>query len=153
MTMKASEKKWIIILVSITMIAIIMLISMNYRNRDNKEEKKTETKESVTMLEDGRTINMSSKLQEIKTIEGIEITNIQLTQEGKGAMLIGTATNTTKQKCGGYVVDIEMVDEQENEIITLSAYIGELQPNQSMRFSTTANFDSNKVYNFNIKKK
>ena len=151
--MKTNEKKAIAVLVSITIVVIIQYIIINNSSKNQTESKNQEQEETITILEDGSLLNTSSKLQETKKIEGLEISNIQLIQKQSEAILTGTITNISNEKQGNNVVAIQMLDEQGNEIIILDTYIGEIQPNKSAKFSTRANFESSKVYDFKLTKK
>lgn len=153
--MKTNEKKVIAILITITILVIIIAIIMG--NRGKKSEEKTsensEQKETTQLLNDGMILNNSDKLHETKKIEGMEISNIQLTESENETLLIGTITNTSTTEQGDYVALIKMVDEQGNEIKTMEAYLGKLKPEKSMKFSASAKFDISNVYDFVITKK
>lgn len=152
--MKASEKKMIAILITITIVVIIIAIVIgNSGNKSKEETTTTEQEETTQVLEDGTLLNNSDKLHETKKLEGMEITDIQLTENEEETLLIGTITNTSNTEQGGYVVSIKMIDKQGNEIKTLDAYIGKLKPEKSMQFSTSATFDSSNVYDFTMIKK
>ncbi len=150
--MKDKEKTLIAILVAITIVVIIITIIV--KSGKKQEEVKTEAVEesSSTVLEDGTVLNVSDKLHETKKFEGMEISNIQLTETEKETLLIATVTNTSETKQGGYPVKVKMVDEQGNEVKTIDAYIGELQPGKSMKISTSATYEIEKVHDFIITK-
>lgn len=153
--MKTTEKRAIAILIAITAIVIIIAIVMSNRNKKAEEGTtgNTEQEGTTQLLNDGTVLNNSDKLHETKKIEGIEISNIQLTENEMETLLIGTITNTSTTTQGGYVALIKMVDKQGNEITTMEAYLGKLEPEKSMKFSTSAKFDSSHVYDFTITKK
>lgn len=150
--MKSKEKIVIAILVAITIIAIIVTIIVKSSNK--KEEVKTENVEESfsTVLEDGTILNMSDKLHETKKFEGMEISNIQLTETEEETLLIATVTNTSETKQGGYPVKVKMLDKQGNEVKTIDAYIGELQPGKSVKISTSATYDVKNIHDFIITK-
>lgn len=153
--MKINEKRTIAILVAITIIVIVIAIVISNNGKKNGEKTAENTKQEgmTQLLEDGTILNNSDKLHETKKIEGMEISNIQLTENETETLLIGTITNTSTTEQGGYVTLIKMIDEQGNEITTMEAYLGKLKPEKSMKFSTSAKFDSYKVYDFIINKK
>ena len=151
--MKNKEKKMILILVAITAIAIIGLLIIK-GSKDNKEEENTAPKEEfVNVLEDGTRLNTSSKLHETKKFEGMEISNFQLTEKGDVTLLLGTITNTSGAKQGGYPVDIKVVDKQQQEIATVAAYMPPLEAGQSAQLSTNATADFSNAYDFTINRK
>ncbi len=151
--MKNKEKKMILILVAITAIAIIGLLIIK-GSKDNKEEENTAPKEEfVNVLEDGTQLNTSSKLHETKKFEGMEISNFQLTEKENVTLLLGTITNTTETKQGGYPVDIKVVDKQQQEIATVGAYMPPLEAGQSAQLSANATADFANAYDFTISRK
>ena len=151
--MKKNEKFMIGIIVVITIVILIIAL-----NRENKKEKQEGTEnvaqeEFVNVLEDGTRLNKSDKLHEKKEFDGMEITDFQLTEKDNVTLLLGTITNTSNEKKGGYPVNIKVVDKQGNEIITVAAFFGELEPGQSTQLSTSATFDYANAYDFSITKK
>lgn len=154
--MKDNEKKMIAVLVAITVIVIIIAI---VRGGGKKEEEKTgkentaPAEEFVQVLDDGTRLNTSEDLKKMKTIDGMEITNIQLTEKGNQTLLLGNITNPTDTTKGGFIADVTVLDKQGNEIITIDAIIGEIKPGESQQFSTSATFDYANAYDFKIEKK
>ena len=57
-----------------------LLIWRNSANKNKGEEVQQAKKEFVQVLEDGTKVNISNKLKEEKTINGLTIGNIQLTE-------------------------------------------------------------------------
>lgn len=156
--MKKKEKRMIAILVAITVVVIMIAIWMTNLKEPKEEVKRQEVKvestgENVELLEDGTRLNTSNKLKETKKINGMEISNFQLTEKDNVTLLLGTVTNTSSTKQGGYPVNVKIVDEQGNEIITVGAYLGELEPGESTQFNTSATFDCVNAYDFSISQK
>lgn len=152
--MKKKEKQMIAILVAITIIVIIIAIALNKGKKEEGEEENTTVKEEfVDVLEDGTKLNTSNKLQETKKIDGMEITNFQLTEKDNVTLLLGTVTNVSDTTKGGYPVNVKVIDKQGNEIITIDAFLGPLEPGRSTQFSTSATFDYANAYDFSVIKK
>lgn len=161
--MKKTEKRMICILILITVIVIIVGIVMGI-NKNGKEKLKegttgieryednTEVGEFVNVLEDGTKLNKSNKLSETKTIDGLEIGNIQLTTKDNVSLILGEIKNNTDTARGGFPVDLTLIDKEGKEIITIGAYIQELKPGKSAQFNTSATFDFANAYDFTIKK-
>ncbi len=152
--MKRNEKIGVSILIAITIVVIIIAIIVKSGNEEPKEEiqEKTMTPsdEFVQQLNDGTRLNTSDKLHETKKIEEMEISDFQVTEKNNMTLLLANITNTSDTKQGGYPVSIKVVDKQGNEIITLAAFIGELEPGQSTQLSTSATFDYANAYDFSI---
>lgn len=150
--MKDKEKRRIVILVGITIVVIIIVMLTNKNKKDEKAKNEVVEENSTIVLEDETILNESKKLKENKKFEGMEISNIQLTETEEETVLITTVTNTSQTKQGGYPVKIKMIDEHGKEIKNMAAYIGEIQPGKSIKMSTSAIFDSRNVYDFIITK-
>lgn len=148
--MKQKEKRMIVILLVIMILVIIMAM---VRSNKNKEENIEVKEEFIDVLEDGTKMNTSDKLHETKTIDGMEITNFQLTEKGNVTLLLGTVTNISNTTKGGYPVNVKILDKQGNEIITAGAFLGALEPGKSMQFSSSITFDYANAYDFSITKK
>ena len=152
--MKKNEKIMIGVLVAITVIVLIVAVNRgNKKNKDGNNENVAPEEEFVNVLEDGTRLNKSDKLHEEKEFDGMEITDFQLTEKDNVTLLLGTITNTSNEKKGGYPVNIKVVDKQGNEIITVAAFFGELEPGQNTQLSTSATFDYANAYDFSITKK
>ena len=151
--MKKNEKRMIAILIAITIVAIIVLIVTRSGKKEEKEENTAPKEEFVEVLEDGTRLNTSTKLHQTKKFEGLEKSDFQLTENGNVTLLLGTITNTSTTKQGGFPVDVKVVDKQGNEITTISAFIGPLQPGQSTQLSTNASADFANAYDFSISRK
>ena len=153
--MKKKEKRMILILVAITVIAIVALVIMRSGKKDDTTNAEAEApkEEFVDVLEDGTRLNTSNKLHETKKFEGMEITNFQLTEKGNVTLLLGTITNKTETKQGGFPVDVKIVDKQGNELITVAAYMPPLEAGESSQLSTNATFDYANAYDFSISRR
>ena len=75
----------VFVIVVVGVILILEKLSNNQENKGNQYENEQEENELVEKyveeLDDGRKINISNKLKETKKLEGLEISNIQLTYE------------------------------------------------------------------------
>ena len=89
--MKKKEKQMIGILI---LVAAVIITIIFFATRPKKDENKgveiqnTVKEEFVQVLEDGTKLNVSSKLNEAKTVNGLKIQNIQLTNKNKPVVLL-----------------------------------------------------------------
>ena len=163
--MKKKEKILIAILLIITIILIIVVCVRNNSTEEGEEnnteisnEVSEESEESesdseyVTTLSDGTRLNTSEALSETKTIGGLEITNIQLTESDNVTQLLATITNTSEETDGGYIAILTLYDEEGNVLIEMKPYIAELEPGESTQLNTSAVFDYAEAYDFSIEK-
>ncbi len=149
--MKASEKKMIIILIIVS-ILIIGGINLIIRSNQNKQPSNDETnnvvkEEFVNVLEDGTKVNISEKLHQEKTIDGLKITDLQLTEKGNQTVLLGTVTNTTTQE-KTKVIKIKLVDKTGKEIVTLNSYIEGIKPGETKDLIVYTTLDYANAYDF-----
>ena len=162
--MKKSEKIVILVLVIIVIALIIVQIIRNNSNSEkttvttSSSDSETESDDEeedvgyVTTLSDGTKLNTSEKLNEDKEIDGIEITEIQLTESNNQTQLLATLTNTSEEVQGGYVATINLLDEDGETIAQLSAYIPELEAGESTQLNTSSGLDYSDAYDFTITK-
>lgn len=155
MEMQKNTKLIIGITIAIIILIMLTIIIVN-KNNDNKEMDQTnDTVEEkyVERLEDGTKVNKSTKLQETKKIDGMEIKDFKITEKDNVTVLLGTITNKSNEKKGGYPIDIKILDDKGNEIITVGGYIGEVEPEESIQLNCSATFDYANAYDFEIIKK
>lgn len=148
--MKKWEKYWILGLIVLVIVVIIVVATKN----KGEENKTNEVKEEfVEVLEDGTRLNTSEKLKKTKKIDGLEVSNFQVTEKNNVTVLLGTITNNTNETKGDYPVSIKILDKEGNEIVTVGGYIGEVKPGQSIQLNCSASFDYGNAYDFEITKK
>lgn len=161
--MNSNEKRMIGILILITIVVIIIgiVMSINKGKEESKEnnvavgreENTPVAEEFVSLAEDGTKVNTSNKLKETKTFDGLEIGKLQLTMKNNVSVILGEIKNTTDTVKGEYPVNLIILDKEGNEIITIGAYIQKLQPGQTAELNTSATFDFANAYDFRITKK
>ena len=158
--MKKNEKIVIAVLLIITIILIVILCARNSKNNDESTtstssssiSEDTTENEYVTLLDDGTKLNTSTKLNETKTLGGLEITDIQLTESNNMTQLLATVTNTSDETDGDFLATLTLVDESGETLIELKAYIPELDPGEDTQLNTSAGFDYSEAYDFVISK-
>jgi uncharacterized protein YpmB len=152
--MKKSEKKMIAIIIIIGVIIIGLVLIAKNKNNSNTASDANEVKEEyVSVLEDGTRLNTSDKLAQSKKVNGLDITDFQLTTKNNVTVLLGTITNNTNQTVAEFEAKIKIVDKQGNELATLGLLVGELKPGESAQLNTSAPKDYANAYDFEITKK
>ena len=151
------NQKIILGVIAVIIIIIIAIVVSNNKNKGEQQERQPVVEnqaeeEFVQTLTDGTRLNTSTKMQETKTIDGMEITGIQLTERGNVSQLLGTITNKSNETKGGYPVDITILDKTGKEIVTVGGYIGKLEPGESTQLSSSATFDYANAYDYRIEK-
>ncbi len=147
---KSNKKIILIIALVIIIIAIIVKIvvdkSSTEAGKTNKEENYVETSDN------GVKKNISSKLNEDKKLDGLDITNIELKSDGHLTKLTAIVKNNTKQTKGGYPAEVIFLDNENNEITKMGVYIKELKEGESTTLNGSITFDYTNAYNINIQK-
>lgn len=157
--MSKKERKMIFALIVIAIIVIIvMLVIRNTilaekNEKGNKQVENVLIEEDVNEIEGTANLDEDNKLQEVKNFDGMKTDYFELTQEGNSVNVVGAVVNVSEGVKGGYPADLKILDKDGNEIITLVIYIGELQPGEGAEFITSAEFDYEKAYDYEIIKK
>lgn len=151
--MKKNEKRLILILIAI--LAIVLIIGLFIKKNKN-EENEVQNQNTVTdekfvqVLEDGTKLNKSSKFNETKNIDGIEISNIQFTYKDGQTVLLADVTNNSGKAIDMTLLNIKLLDEQENEIITIGGIISPMQVGETTQLNAGMTMDYANAYDFEI---
>lgn len=151
--MKKSEKKMVLILALIAIAIIVVLIVVRNNQKPeiaNDGEAINKAEEFVTRLEDGTRVNTSKKLHETKKFEGLEISDLQVTENGNLSIILATVKNTSSTATQDMPITMKFIDKQGNEITTTHGYIGALQPGEETQLNTSTTFDYANAYDFII---
>ncbi len=158
-TMRKSEKTLILILIIITIIVTSIYFVLKNKNKtediqeNNSTQIQDQNKENISVLEDGTKLNISERMKEIKKVEGLEFSDIEITEKDNVTVILANVKNTTNETKKDYIVDIKVLDKNNSEITSLSGYIGEVKPNETIAFKTSATFDFADAYDIIISKK
>lgn len=165
--MKKKEKMVILVLLIITIaliaVGVVTRNNKNTQTANNNPNKSNSSQnaggeiqnldeENVVTLDDGTRLNTSKELKKEKTIDGMKITEIQLTEKANMTVLLANLTNTSNETKGGYVADITLLDKEGNELTTLHPYIDELAAGESTQLNASTSLDFANAYNFRIEK-
>ena len=155
--MTKNGKKFIIgvtILIIVAVIISVIFVITNNKKNKNKVIVKSVDEENkyVNVLSDGTKENTSQKLNEDKTFDGLDITEIKLTENNKLTKLTANITNNTKKITGDYTAKIIFVDSKNNELAEMGFYIKELQPGESTGLNASTTFDYSNAYNIIFRK-
>ena len=147
--MKKSEIRMIVIILIVGLIVIGVMLAT--RGTNKKGEETTDTEESYTeVLEDGTRINTSEKTKKTKTVEGIEISNLQITEKDNVTIMLGTITNKGKETKEDITLKIKILDRNGKEITTVENYIGKLEAGKSTQLNTSTTYDYADMYDYEV---
>lgn len=167
--MERKEKVVILLLIIITIALVVVGAKIKNDNKKEEttlasaeEEEKVEEEEeisevdletlyeNVAILEDGTKLNTSEKLQETKTCEGLELSNIQLTEKENKSKVMGQIKNTSNEDAPVREITLKFYKENGDEIITITGIVNELSAGETTNFYTEALFDFSMAYDFSI---
>lgn len=143
---KKNKKIIVFIIIVLILIAVVVLIV----NKDNKKVEDKKEDSYIEETEDGIKVNKSSKLNEAKLVNGLLISNIQLTEKDGMTTLLADVTNKNEEKTGFKKLTIILLDENGNEISSMTAFISEIESGKTTQLnaSTTSNYI--KAYDFKV---
>ena len=166
------NKKYLIgiLIIILIIVCIFIFININKGNEENnvnnanitqtdnsnslsEENTNNINEEFVQTLDSGVRVNTSDKLHETKSIDGLQISDFTLTQRDNTTLLLGTIKNVSSSTKGGYPIDIKVIDKDNQELITISGYINELEPGETSQLNVSTTLDYVNAYDFEITKK
>ena len=148
---KKRKKQIVIIIVFILIvIAITVVVIWKLKLKSNKSE--TEKKEipPITIMEDGTKVNTREKINEAKLVNGLLITNIQLTERDGLTTLLANVTNKGEKKTDFKRLKIVFLDENGNEISTATVFITPLEVGETTELNASATANYINAYDFRI---
>ena len=170
--MNENKKKTIVITISIiaciTIITIISIILINNKpsgnklmnKNENKGETETEAGEEnskyptyVTEIEDGVKLNQSTKLTDERQFGNYTISNLQLTEKSGMTTLLANVKNNSSDKTELKIVEITLLDEKGESLITLTGIIEPLEPGGTSQLNTAVTSGYVQAYDYTIKEK
>lgn len=145
---KISIKAWVIVAIILIIIIVAVIVNINKKNKHETTE--NDENSYVEEIADGIRINKSTKLNESKLVNGLLISNIQLTESDGMTTLLADVTNKTEQKTSFKKLRIILLDENENEISSMIAFLNNINVGETtqLNVSTTSNYI--KAYDFKV---
>lgn len=149
--MKKSEKKWIMLLIGISLV-IILIIGLSLQGGKKEEEKTEEVNEEkyTTELSDGTKINTSEELNKEKIYGNLKIDKIQYTEQEGMSVLLADITNTGSTKHEMEIVKITIIGENDEVITEINAIIEEIDPGETVQLNASITADVSNAKDFKI---
>ena len=157
--MKKKEKKMIaiLVLVSVVIIGIIWIATVPKDNNSGNSQvsvaNNQKKEEYVKVLEDGTKLNVSTKLNQSKKLEGLDIGNIQFTYGGGQSVILADVKNNSGSDSSLMLAILTLVDKEGNKIADLNGIIGALKAGESTQLNMGTSVDVANAYDFTIVKK
>ena len=143
----------LIIIIAIVIIIVAKKIISNKKAKENNQIQNTETEQYVTVLDDGTKLNNSSKITENKKLQGLEITNTQITYNDGVTNLLANVKNTTKSNIDMQEVTIVLLDKHGKELYQMPGIIEAVKAGETVQFNSSITADFANAYDFKIIKK
>ena len=157
--MKAKELMVVLTIIIILLIVIIVGASGKKESKVDLEQKpevgeieENKAEEFVEVKIDGTKVNTSNELSKTKTIEGLEISNIRLTENGNVSQLIADVKNPTNKTLGDFAVNIIIIDKTGKELAKIGGYIDKVEAGETVQLNSSVTVDVANAYDFKISK-
>ena len=149
--MKKGEIRMIGIIIIIGIVIIVGMLVMRGKNKNKETEEENNMEEKyVSVLEDGTKLNISEKMKQVRKIEGIEIRDIQLTNQDGVTVILGTVTNTTNSDKGITPVKITLYNDKGNKIEEIEGIIPSVKAGESEQMNIGTSVDYSNAYDLKI---
>ena len=154
--MNQNEKRWIVLLVAVVIIAIVFFVVLGFRNKDgedladNSQNVPTNEEQYTVQLDDGTKLNTSEDFNSNKTYGDLEISNIQFTEKNGSSVLLADVTNKGNTTHENEIVKITILGENGEEITTTKPVIGKMEPGETVKINATITADVSNAKDFKI---
>ena len=147
----------ILIIVVVGSVIIINDLEKNKLNEQNNEEEllppdvqNKVVEEFVKVLENGVKKNISNKIKETKTFDGLEITNVDFYYSNGQTIFKADLTNKTNQDFKEKIVKLVLLDEQQNEIAKIPTVLNNVKASQKITIESSTTLDFSNAYDYKI---
>jgi len=159
--MKYEDKKTIIILVlfAVIVVAIICIIGSIMKKTSKvetevaKQNTETNIEKYVQKLEDGSKLNVSDELRKTKTVDGLEISNIQLKEIGGITTLLADVENKTGVATAQKTLRIDILDNSGNTITDVQGIVDPMKVGEKVQLNVAVSVDVANAYDFRVSSK
>ena len=154
-------KEVMLILATIIVVLVIIIVGVSIKKSGKQETAKTpeigvveenKVEEFVEVKADGTKVNTSNQLSKIKKIDGLEISNIKLTENGNVSQIIADVKNPTSSTLGDFAINITILDKAGNEIAVIGGYIDKVEAGKTVQLNASATVDFANAYDFKVSK-
>ena len=140
------------IIIILIIIGIVLISTLSQNSKKTKEESNqnqgSNQESYVEEIEEGIKINKSTKLNEVKEIEGLQISNIQLTTEGGMTTLLADVKNNSGAKTEVKQIEITLIREDGSKIAKITGIINELEVGATTQLNISTTSDYIEAYDF-----
>ena len=155
--MNSNEKRWVILLVAVLVIAVVLIVGLSM-GKNKQEQAQGAQMQSGTSMQQGNNgdngnasprVNTNEGFNATKTYNNLEISNIQLSEANGSTVLLADVTNKGDSTHEQETVKITIVGEDDSEI-TVNAIIGTIEPGETIKLNTSLSADVVNARDFKI---
>ena len=161
---KSNYKKSLIIFIVVLIIIVLLIYFITSKKQKKQQEQinqlieqsqeltitDSNLAEYVKETNDGTKINISPKINETKTIDGLEITNIQITSSNGVTTLIADVKNNTDTATALKNVLVKFLDQNGKELVSVNGIIMPLEIGQSTKLNVSLSSNYVTAYDISI---
>ena len=161
---KSNYKKSLIIFIVVLIIIVLLIYFITSKKQKKQQEQinqlieqsqeltitDSNLAEYVKETNDGTKINISPKINETKTIDGLEITNIQITSSNGVTTLIADVKNNTDTATALKNVLVKFLDQNGKEQVSVNGIIMPLEIGQSTKLNVSLSSNYVTAYDISI---
>ena len=123
-------------------------------DQHQQQEQQENKNEYIKTEEDGTRVNTSDKIKKAKfTIDGLEISNIQLSELVGKTSLTADVKNSTEEKKGDIELTITLYKKDGSVLVEMGGYIGTVEPGATSKIDAAATLDYANAYDIKIEKR
>ena len=155
--MNQNEKRWIVLLVAVVIIAIVFFVVLGFRNKDgedladNSQNVPKNEEQYTVQLDDGTKLNTSEDFNSNKTYGDLEISNIQYTTRPDGmTVLLADVTNKGTTNHELEMVKITILDQNGEAITEIRPLIDAMAPGETVQINASITADVSNAKDFTI---
>ena len=155
--MNQNEKRWIVLLVAVVIIAIVFFVVLGFRNKDgedladNSQNVPTNEEQYTVQLDDGTKLNTSEQFNSNKKYGDLEISNIQYTTRPDGmTVLLADVTNKGTTNHELEMVKITILDQNGEAITEIRPLIDAMAPGETVQINASITADVSNAKDFTI---
>ncbi len=155
--MNKNEKRWIVLLVAVLIIAVVLIVglSMSGNNQETTIGGQSQTQGSTGAQTGNESsdyatrVNTNEGFNATKTYNDLEISNIQLSENNGTSVLLADVTNKGESTHEQETVKITIIGEDDSET-TVNAIIGTIEPGETIKLNTSMTADVVNAKDFKI---
>ena len=154
--MNKNEKRWIVLLVAVLVIAVVLIVglSMSGNKQDttigqSQTQGTTGTQTGDESSNYATRVNTNEDFNATKTYNDLEISNIQLSENNGTSVLLADVTNKGESTHEQETVKITIIGEDDSET-TVNAIIGTIEPGETIKLNTSMTADVVNAKDFKI---